>query len=97
MEDRLYEIPANVREVGGLFGRSRNVVETVVVLLPLVFLLVTRAEPWRVAVAALIFVPLGVLTLVGIGGDSLGQFLCHVVRFLHRRRNIHLARMEGTE
>lgn len=97
MEDWLYEIPANVREVGGLFGRSRNVVETVVVLLPLGFLLVTRAEPWRVTVAALIFVPLGVLTLVGIGGDSLGQFLCHVVRFLYRRRKIHLARMEGTE
>lgn len=97
MEDRLYEIPANVREVGGLFGRSRNVVETVVALLPLGFLLVTRAEPWQIAVAALIFVPLGVLTLVGIGGDSLGQFLCHVVRFLYRRRKIHLARMEGTE
>lgn len=97
MEDRLYEIPANVREVGGLFRRSRNVAETVVVLLPLGFLLVTRAEPWRVVVAALIFVPLGVLTLVGIGGDSLGQFLCHVVQFLYRRRKIHLARMEGTE
>lgn len=97
MEDRLYEIPANVREVGGLFGRSRNVVETVVILLPLGFLLVTRAEPWQIAVAALIFVPLGVLTLVGIGGDSLGQFLCHVVRFLYRRQKIHLARMEGTE
>ena len=41
MEDRLYEIPANVREVG--------------------------------------------------------QFLCHVVQFLYRRRKIHLARMEGTE
>lgn len=97
MGDRLYEIPANVREVGGLFGRSRNIAETVVVLLPLGFLLVTRAEPWRVAVAALIFVPLGVLTLVGIGVDSLGQFLCHVVRFLYRRRKIHLARMEGAE
>lgn len=97
MGDRFYEIPANVREVGGLFGRSRNVVETAVILLPLGFLLVTRAEPWRVAVAALIFVPLGVLTLVGIGGDSLGQFLCHVVQFLYRRRKIHLARMEGTE
>lgn len=97
MEDRLYEIPANVREGGGLFGRSRNVAETVVVLLPLGFLLVMRAEPWRIAVAASMFVPLGVLTLVGIGGDSLGQFLCHVVRFLHRRRKIHLARMEGTE
>ena len=97
MEDRLYEIPANVREVGGLFGRSRNVAEPVVALLPLGFLLVSRAEPWWVAVAALIFVPLGVLTLVGIGGDSLGQFLCHVVRFLYRRRKIHLTRMEGTE
>ena len=95
----VYAIPANYTDSGKLFNgmlETRNTIETG-------FLLLLAGYPelmWlnasaivKVVVMTVTLLPLGVLGLMGISGDSLLQFAVHVGKFLARRRKLHFRRV----
>ena len=95
----VYAIPANYTDSGKLFNgmlETRNTVETGFILLlagypELMWLNATAIV--KVVVMTVTLLPLGVLGLMGISGDSLLQFAVHVVKFFTRRRMLHFRRV----
>ena len=103
MDDRefsnVYTIPPNYTDSGKLLGgmlETRNTIEAV-------FLLLLVGYPelmWmhlpvtaKVVVMIMTLLPMGVFALMGIGGDSLLQYVTHMIRFWHRRRKLHFKRI----
>ena len=94
-QEVIYDIPANYTESGKLLGglvALRNAVETIVTValagiaehfLPLPFTA-------RLVLMVLSLIPVGIACLVGVEGESLWRFSGHVIRFLIRRRKLHL-------
>ena len=102
MEERdtpnIYTVPANYTDSGKLFGgmvETRNAVEAGLLVAAAGFPELSAAMPFRirVAVMAATLIPLAVLALAGIGGDSLTQCAWHVARYAARRRKIHFRRV----
>ncbi len=103
MDDRefnnVYAIPANYTDSGKLFGgmlETRNTVETALLL----FLIGYPELMWlqipgmvKVVVMTVTLLPVCVIGLMGIGGDSLMQFFYHMICFWVRRRKLHLRRI----
>jgi len=95
----IYAIPANYTDSGKLLGgmlESRNTIETCFLLLlagypQLVLLPATAAV--KVVVMTVTLLPLAVVGLMGIGGDSLMQYAAHVAMFFTRRRKLHYRRV----
>jgi len=95
----VYVIPANYTDSGRLLNgmlEIRNTVETCFLLLLLGYpQLAWLNVPASVKVVTLVvtLLPVGVLGLMGIGGDSLLQYASHMVMFWVRRRKLHLRRI----
>ena len=95
----VYAIPANYTDSGKLFGgmvATRNANETVA----LVLLIGYPEAKWiplpvtlRIVVMTLTLLPLAVASVMGIDGDSLFQYLGHMVSFLWHRRKLHYRRI----
>ena len=47
----------------------------------------------KIVIMTLTLLPLGVLAVMGVDGDSLFQCLCHVLAFAGNRRKIHMRRV----
>ena len=47
----------------------------------------------KVVIMTVTLIPLGVVSLMGIGGDSLMQYLSHIFRFGLNRRKLHYRRI----
>ena len=88
----IYTIPPNYTDSGKLMGgmlETRNTVEAGILLV-----LVGYPEvKWlpvdlttKIVIMTVTLIPLGVFALMGIGGDSLLQYVTHMIRFWHRRR-----------
>ena len=95
----IYAIPANYTDSGKILGgmlEPRNTVETLV-LVALVgypeLMLFSMPGMIRVVVMVLTLLPLAVVSLMGIDGDSLGQYLGHILRFALHRRVLHYRRV----
>lgn len=105
MEEKDYEsscaIPANYTDSGKLLGgmiAPRNAVEAVILTLAagyLEYLLIPAHGMARIIVMAVTLLPLGVITIIGVDGDSLLQYFRHVIRFLKRRRKLHFRKIGG--
>lgn len=98
----VYAIPANYTDSGKLLGgmlEPRNAVETVILVClagyPELVLIPMQATV-RIVVMVLTLLPLAVVSMMGIDGDSLGQYTGHMVRFLFRRRRLHMKRVGYT-
>ena len=103
MEDKTYNnvfaIPANYTDSGKIFGgmlELRNAVEAGLLLLlagypELAWLPV--AGTVKIVIMTVTLLPLGVLGVMGIDGDSLFQYLGHVLKFAVDRRKIHMGRV----
>ncbi len=88
-----YIIPPNFIDTGTLFGgsvKSRNAIEAIIItfisafpLFKLPFSLTTK-----IIIACLTILPLFLLAMIGIGGESLSSFLCNFFVFLNHRRII---------
>lgn len=95
----IYAIPANYTDSGKLFGgllEVRNAVETVFLLLLLGYPeLMFLAVPvkYKIVLMTLTLLPVGVLSMMGIDGDSLFQYICHIFRFIVNRRKLHYRRV----
>lgn len=86
-----YLIPQNFVDTGTILGgtvKLRNAVEAAVLAvgsaIPLFYL--PMEFNIRLMIVIAVSVPLGVFGVVGIGGDSLTQFVAHWFRFMKRRR-----------
>lgn len=103
MEDRefnnVYAIPANYTDSGKLFGgmlEPRNTVEAAFLLLLIGYPeLMWMHVPGmiKVVIMTVSLLPVGIIGLMGIGGDSLMQFFSHMVMYWVRRRKLHLRRI----
>lgn len=95
----IYTIPPNYTDSGKLLGgmlEMRNTVEAGVLLvlvgypeLMWLHLPVTA----KVIVMTITLLPLGVFALMGLGGDSLLQYVTHIVSYWMRRRTLHYRRV----
>ena len=90
-ERDVYLIPQNFVDTGTILGgtvKLRNAVEAAVLAVgsavPLFYL--PLAFNIRLMIVIAVSVPLGVFGVVGIGGDSLTQFVAHWFRFMKRPR-----------
>ena len=95
----VYNIPANYTDSGKLFGgmlETRNTVETCVLLILIGYpQLMWMHVPFmtKIVIMTVTLLPAGIAGLMGIGGDSLVQFLIHMILFWKRRRKLHLRRV----
>ena len=96
----VYAIPANYTDSGKILGgllSPRNALETVIlaVLLGYIeFTLIPMSDIVRVVVMALTLIPISIVSLMGIDGDSLFQYLGHIFKYLKARRKLHFKRVE---
>jgi len=103
MNDRevnnLYAIPANYTDSGKLFGgmlEIRNTIEAVLLVLlvgypQLVWLPIPGTM--KIITLTVTLLPLAVLALMGIAGDSLFQYFGHMLRHFKNRRRLHYRRI----
>ena len=97
--NNVFAIPANYTDSGKILGgmlELRNALEAG-------FLLILAGYPelmWlpatgtiKIVVMTVTLLPLGVLTVMGIDGDSLFQYMGHVLKFTGSRRKIHMKRV----
>ena len=97
--NNIYMIPANYTDSGKLFGgmvETRNAVETLILVIiigyPELFWLPVTSTV-RIVVMTITLLPLAIVAMMGIDGDSLFQFIGHMIRFLYRRRKLHFRRV----
>ena len=97
--NNVYAIPANYTDSGKILGgmlELRNALEAGV-LLALVgypeLMWLPVAGTIKIVIMTLTLLPLGVLAVMGVDGDSLFQCLCHVLAFAGNRRKIHMRRV----
>lgn len=94
----VYIIPPNYTDSGRLLGfvELRNAIEAVILILligyPELFIF-NMSFTIRIVVMVVTLLPVGALACFGIEGDSLFEFLGHVIRFGLRRRVLHMRRV----
>ena len=95
----VYAIPANYTDSGKLLGgmvETRNAIEAVF-LVALVgypeLMWIPMPTTIRIVVMTVTLIPLGVLAVMGIDGDSLVQYIGHMFSFWFNRRKLHFRRI----
>ena len=94
-----YAIPANYTDSGKLFGgmlEVRNTIEAILILAVVGYPELTwlpLSGVMKVVVMTVTLLPLGIIALMGIAGDSLLQYVGHIVRYWARRRKLHFRRI----
>lgn len=88
----IYIIPPNFIETGTFFGgmfRARNVIEAGILALAIgtpVFLFLPFGLTARIIALCLTALPVALVALIGISGESLSQFLITFLKYLRNRR-----------
>lgn len=94
-QENIYSIPANYTDSGKILGgllAVRNVIESVILVALIAFAevkLLPIEDTARIVVMVVTLLPLGIVSLIGIEGDSLLQYFGYIVHFLFRRRKLH--------
>ena len=97
--NNIYAIPANYTDSGKLLGgmlEPRNAIETIIVLLFVGYpelMLIPMPGTLRIVVMTITLIPLAVISMMGIDGDSLFQYSGHIFRYLLNRRTLHFRRI----
>lgn len=95
----MYAIPANYTDSGKLLGgmvETRNAVEAVALVILVGYpelMWIPMPTTIRIVVMTVTLIPLGVLAVMGIDGDSLLQYLGHIFSFWKNRRKLHFRRI----
>lgn len=95
----VYAIPANYTDSGKLLGgmvETRNAVEAVFLVILLGYpelMWIPMSTTIRIVVMTVTLIPLGVVAVMGIDGDSLLQYLWHIISFWCNRRKLHFRRI----
>ena len=95
----VYAIPANYTDSGKLLGgmvETRNAVEAVFLIglvgYPELMWLPVSATI-KIVIMTVTLLPLGVVAVMGIDGDSLLQYLGHMIAFWRNKRKLHFRRI----
>lgn len=94
-----YAIPANYTDSGKLLGGmldTRNAVETLILLALLGYpelVLIPMPGTIRIVVMTVTLLPLSVVSIMGVDGGSLFQYIGHILRFWTHRRRLHFRRV----
>ena len=103
MEEReynnIYAIPANYTDSGKILGgmlELRNAVEAGAIVLLVGYpelKLITIAGTIKIVIMTVTLIPLAVVAMMGIDGDSLFQYIGHIIRFMLTKRKLHFRRV----
>ena len=102
-EEKIYAIPANYTDSGRLFGgmvSMRNAIETLVIVVSLGYVelfLIPMAVMVKVIVAVVTLIPLGMVSMMGIDGDSLIGYLGNIVKYMAHKRKLHFRRPDDEQ
>lgn len=94
-QENIYSIPANYTDSGKILGgllSVRNVIEAIILVALLAFAevkLLTIEDTARIVVMVVTLLPFGIVSLIGIDGDSLIQYFGYIAHFLFRRRKLY--------
>ena len=97
--NNVYAIPANFTDSGKLFGgmvEPRNAIEALILILGLGYpelMLIPMPTTVKIVVMVVTLIPLAVLAVMGVDGDSLFQYLGHIFRHFLHRRTLHCRRV----
>ena len=95
----VYAIPSNYTDSGKLFGgmvETRNAVEAVLLVILVGYpelMWIPMPTTIRIVVMTVTLLPLAVVAVMGIDGDSLLQYLGHIIAFWANRRKLHFRRI----
>ena len=95
----VYAIPANYTDSGKLLGgmvETRNAIEAVFLVILIGYpelMWIPMSTTIRIVVMTVTLLPLGVVAVMGIDGDSLLQYLGHMIAFWANRRKLHFRRI----
>ena len=95
----VFSIPANYTDSGKILGgmlEPRNAVEALVLIVLVGYpelMLIPMPSTIRIVVMTVTLIPLAVVAVMGIDGDSLLQYLGHIVSFWFSRRKLHFRRI----
>ncbi len=99
--NNIFAIPVNYTDSGKVLGgmfELRNVIEAVVLLLAFGYpelRLIPMTGTTRIIVMAVTLIPIAIIALVGIDGESLFQFTGHIFTFFLNKRVLHFRRIGG--
>ena len=102
-EEKIYAIPANYTDSGRLFGgmvSTRNAIETLIIVVSLGYVelfLIPMTVMVKVIVAVVTLIPLGMVSMMGIDGDSLFGYLGNILSFLTYKRKLHFRRPDDEQ
>lgn len=97
--NNIYAIPANYTDSGKIFGgmlEPRNALEAAVLVLLAGYpelMLIPMPGTIRIVVMTITLIPLAVISMMGIDGDSLFQYIGHIFRYFLNRRTLHFRRV----
>ena len=95
----VYAIPANYTDSGKLLGgmiETRNAIETVLLVAAVGYpelFVIPMPGTIRIVVITLTLLPLAVISVMGVDGGSLFQYIGHIIRFWTHRRKLHFRRI----
>lgn len=97
--NNIYAIPANYTDSGKILEgmlEPRNAVEAVILVVLLGYpelMLIPMPGTIRIVVMTVTILPTAVIAMMGIDGDSLFQYLLHIVRYMVTKRKLHFRRV----
>ncbi len=97
--NNVYAIPANYTDSGKILGgmlETRNAIETIILIIIVGYpelMWIPMPGNIRIVVMTVTLLPLAVLSMMGIDGDSLFQYVGHMIRFFIKRRKLHFRRV----
>ena len=95
----VYVIPANYTDSGKLLGgmvETRNAIEAVALVILVGYpelMWIPMPTTIRIVVMTVTLIPLAVVAVMGIDGDSLIQYTGHIFSFWFNRRKLHFRRV----
>lgn len=95
----IYAIPANYTDSGKLLGgmlETRNAVETLILVVLLGYpelFWIPVSTSIRIVIMTVTLIPLAVVSMMGIDGDSLFQYIGHMIQYLFSKRKLHMRRV----
>ena len=102
-ENQTYAKPANYTDSGKLFGgmlSPRNAIETLILLVVFGYIelfLIPMPAIAKVIVSVVTLIPLAMVSMMGIDGDSLFQYFGHISRYMSRNRKLHFRRPDDEQ
>lgn len=97
--NNVFSIPANYTDSGKILAgmlEPRNAVEALLLIVLFGYpelMLIPMPSTIRIVVMTVTLIPLGVVAVMGIDGDSLFQYLGHIVYYFVSRRKLTFRRV----